>query len=99
ATATDLTFNLDQPLGNGSGLGLAGGQVQHFAAVTPVPVPEPGTVSLLAIGIVALVMARWRRKRPLPLTPLHSARSIVSSHDPRARALSHWHTWSSLARS
>jgi hypothetical protein len=33
-----------------------------FAGV-PIPVPEPETLSLLAIGAVALVIARWKRRK------------------------------------
>ena len=60
ASATDLSFTLYQPLGNGSGIGLAGGQMHNFTAVTSVP--EPGTFALMGFGIAALLVAR--RARP-----------------------------------
>ena len=33
-----------------------------FAGTLTAPVPEPETLALLAIGAVAIVVARWRRK-------------------------------------
>jgi uncharacterized protein involved in high-affinity Fe2+ transport len=33
------------------------------AAIAPVPVPEPGTFGLMAVGVVALVAASFRKRK------------------------------------